>query len=184
MEIRRFDISDVCLLTPRQFADERGVFTEIFNARALQEVLGPDAAFVQDNLSRSTRAGTVRALHFQKPPMAQGKLVRVSGGAIRDVAVDLRRGSGTYGQHVAVDLVAAALELFWVPPGFAHGFVTLEPDTEVTYKTTAYYSPGDEVGIAWDDPDLAIDWGVRADQAVVAERDRAQPPFAALVSPF
>lgn len=184
MEIRRFDISGVCLLTPRRFADERGLFAEIFNTRAFAEVLGSDTGFVQDNLSRSTHAGTVRALHFQKPPMAQGKLVRVTRGAIRDVAVDLRTGAGTYGRHVAVELKADDLELFWVPPGFAHGFVTLEPETEVTYKTTAYYSPGDEVGIAWDDPDLAIDWGIAPAAAVLSERDRVQGAFADLVSPF
>ena len=184
MEIRRFEISGLCLLTPRRFEDDRGLFAEVFNARALTEVLGPDAVFVQDNLSRSRRAGTVRALHFQKPPNAQGKLVRVSQGAIRDVAVDLRVGSETYGHHLGVDLVADALELFWVPPGFAHGFVTLAPDTEVTYKTTAYYSPEDEAGIAWDDPDLAIDWGVTAENAVLADRDRVQPAFADLGAPF
>ena len=184
MDIRRFDIEGPCLLTPRRFEDDRGLFAEMFNARALAEALGPDLTFVQDNLSRSTRTGTVRALHFQAPPNPQGKLVRVSRGRVRDVAVDLRRGSASYGRHVAVELSAEALELFWVPPGFAHGFVTRAPDTEVTYKTTAYYSPADEVGIAWDDPDLAIDWGVTADTAVLSARDRAQPAFAALVSPF
>lgn len=184
MEIRRFDISEVCLLLPRTFVDERGLFAEIFNARAFAEALGPEAVFVQDNLSRSVRAATVRALHFQKPPMAQGKLVRVSRGAIRDVAVDLRTGSPTYGRHVAVDLRADEVALFWVPPGFAHGYVTLAPNTEVTYKTTAYYSPADEVGIAWDDPDLGIDWGVTAAEAVLSDRDRAQGAFADLVSPF
>ncbi len=184
MDIRRFGIDGPCLLTPRQFADTRGVFAEILNARRFAAVLGPDAVFVQDNLSRSRRAGTVRALHFQKPPHAQGKLVRVSRGRIRDVAVDLRKRSGSYGRHVAVELSAEALELFWVPPGFAHGFVTLEDDTEVTYKTTAYYSPEDEVGIAWNDPLLGIDWGVSDAGAVLTDRDRAQPGFAALVSPF
>lgn len=184
MEIRRFDISGPCLLSPRQFADDRGMFAEIFNARTFGEALGADTVLVQDNLSRSARAGTVRALHFQRPPNAQGKLVRVGRGAIRDVAVDLRTDAGTYGQHLSVELRAENLELFWVPPGFAHGYVTLAPDTEVTYKTTAYYSPGDEVGIAWDDPDLGIDWGVTGADAVLADRDRARPPFAELVSPF
>lgn len=184
MEIRRFDISGLGLLTPTQFEDDRGMFAEVLNARRFLEVLGPEAIFVQDNLSRSHRKGTVRALHFQKPPNAQGKLVRVSRGRILDVAVDLRKNSPSYGEHVAVELGAEKLELFWVPQGFAHGFVTLEPNTEVTFKTTAYYSPDDEVGIAWDDPVLGIDWGVTAGEAVLAARDRAQPGFADLVSPF
>lgn len=184
MEIRRFEIPELCLLTPTQFADDRGTFAEILNARRFVELLGPEAIFVQDNLSRSRHKGTVRALHFQKPPNAQGKLVRVSRGRILDVAVDLRKGSASYGDHVAVELCADPLELFWVPPGFAHGFVTLEPDTEVTYKTTAYYSPGDEVGIAWDDPVIGINWGVTADNAVLAARDRALPSFEDLDSPF
>ncbi|PIE63934.1 MAG: dTDP-4-dehydrorhamnose 3,5-epimerase [Deltaproteobacteria bacterium] len=145
---------------------------------------GGTGGFVQDNMSRSYAAGTVRALHCQKPPNAQGKLVRVSRGRIRDVAVDLRRASPSYGRHVAVDLDARNVQLFWVPPGFAHGFATLEPDTEVTFKTTAPYSPEDEIGLAWDDPDLAIDWGVSRAEAVLSDRDRAQPPFATLASPF
>lgn len=184
MDIRHFGISGVCLLFPRCFDDDRGSFAEIFNHRVLQELLAMNAPFVQDNFNRSTRAGTVRALHFQKPPNAQGKLVRVTRGLIRDVAVDVRKGSPTFGEHIIVDLAADRLELFWVPPGFAHGFVTLVPDTEVTYKTTAYYSPADEVGIAWDDHDLSIDWGISAAEAILSDRDRSLPSFAKLESPF
>lgn len=175
MDIKNLELPDIRLVTPKRFEDARGYFAELFNMRAMQEALGLDAPFVQDNLSWSPRAGTVRALHLQSPPHAQGKLVRVTQGAIRDVAVDVRPGSATYGAHVARDLSAERLEMLWVPPGFAHGFVTLVPDTEVTFKTTAYYAPQAEIGVRWDDPDLAIDWGISPDAATISDQDRALP---------
>ena len=184
MDVKRFEISEVCLLRPHQHEDDRGWFAEIYNQDLLNRVLGTELSIVQDNVNRSTRVGTVRALHLQNPPNAQGKLVRVTRGSIRDVAVDVRKGSPTYGGHVAVELRADRLELFWVPPGFAHGFVTLAPETEVSFKTTAYYSPADEVGIAWNDPELGIDWGVSEAEAILSERDRMLPLFAALRSQF
>lgn len=184
MEFYPTRIAAVVRIVPRALRDERGTFMELFNQRTLEAGLGLQIPFVQDNQSYSTYAGTVRALHFQAPPMAQGKLVRVVKGAIRDVAVDVRRSSATYGQHVTVDLDADMDEMLWVPPGFAHGYVTRAPETEVTFKTTAYFSPTDEVGVIWNDPDLAIDWGISAAQAVMSDKDQALPPFAALSSPF
>lgn len=184
MEVRRFDIPGPCLVPLRRFEDARGWFGEICNMRDLAPVLGPGTVFVQDNVSLSRQAGTVRALHFQRPPNAQGKLVQVLRGAIMDVAVDVRSGAPSYGRHVSVRLTAERPELFWVPEGFAHGFATLEPDTEVLFRTTGYYSPEDEVGIVWNDPQLAIDWGLPDGAAVLSDRDRALPPFSALRSPF
>jgi dTDP-4-dehydrorhamnose 3,5-epimerase len=184
MEIVPLAIPEVRLIRPRRFQDVRGHFAELYNQRTLGEALGLSGPLVQDNLSHSARSGTVRALHFQRPPNAQGKLVRVTRGAIRDVAVDLRRGSPTFGAHVMVELSERELALLWVPEGFAHGFVTTAPDTEVNYKVTAYYSPADEVGVQWDDPDLGIPWGVSAAEATLSDRDRRQTAFAALESPF
>lgn len=184
MEIRRLELPDVCLIVPRRFEDTRGSFSEIYNHAALEDALQLRRPFVQDNLSVSPKAGTVRALHFQRPPNAQGKLIRVAHGAIRDVAVDVRDGSPSFGQHVMVQLTDKNLELLWVPEGFAHGFVTTAPDTEVTYKTTAYYSPSHEVGIRWNDPVLGIDWGISEDEALVSERDQMLSSFSEIEASF
>lgn len=184
MEFYPTEIAAVVRLVPKIFKDDRGEFSEIFNLRRIAEGLGIDLPFVQDNLSRSTHAGTVRALHFQAPPIAQGKLVRVAKGAILDIAVDVRKGSPSYGQHVAVELSEDKMDMLWVPPGFAHGYVTRQPNTEVTYKTTDYFSPDHEVGMRWDDPDLGIDWGLGGQKAILSERDRDLPPYATLDSPF
>lgn len=178
MEVVPLDIPEVRLIRPRRFEDSRGVFAEIYNERVMAGLLGLAGPLVQDNLSVSSRANTVRAFHFQRPPSAQGKLVRVVRGAIRDVAVDVRRGSASYGRHVSIDLSAARLELLWVPEGFAHGFATTEPETEVTFKTSAYYSPADEVGFLWNDPALGIHWGFPEEAAVISDRDRALPRLA------
>lgn len=164
-------IPEVVRVIPARHGDERGFFSETFRAEWF-----PDLEFVQDNHSFSAVPSTLRGLHLQHPPHAQAKLVRVTRGRIRDVAVDLRRGSPTYAHHVAVELGAGNWEQLLVPIGFAHGFVTLEPDTEVLYKVTDYYSAEHEVGIRWDDPDLAIDWGVA--DPVLSERDSALPRFA------
>jgi dTDP-4-dehydrorhamnose 3,5-epimerase len=164
----------VFALTPRQVADARGVFTETFRHDLFEAHVGP-FTFVQDNQSRSAVAGTLRGLHFQRPPTAQGKLVRCLKGSIYDVAVDLRHGAATYGQHVSRTLTAAGGEQLWIPPGFAHGFCTLEADTEIAYKVTAYYSAADDRGLAYDDPDLAIEWPLGGRAPVLSDKDRVQP---------
>lgn len=176
-------IAGVMLLEPRKFGDHRGFFSETYNARALA-AQGFDRVFVQDNHSLSAARGTVRGLHYQSPPFAQDKLVRVTRGAILDVAVDIRRGSPTYGDHVAVELSAENWRQLLVPAGFAHGFVTLTDDVEVMYKVTDYYAPDHDHGLLWSDPDLGIDWGLDAAAATLSDKDRAQPGFAALETPF
>lgn len=176
-------IPAVKIITTRRFGDERGFFTETWNRRRFAEA-GIDLDFVQDNHSLSGPAGTVRGLHFQSPPFAQDKLVRVVHGRILDVAVDIRRSSPTYGQHVAVELSAENGRQLLVPVGFAHGFCTLEPDTEVVYKVTAYYVPEHDHGLAFDDPDLAIDWPVAREAAILSGKDRSHPRLAGLPEYF
>jgi dTDP-4-dehydrorhamnose 3,5-epimerase len=178
MKVERLAIPEVLLLTPRKFGDERGFFSETYNARRFADV-GIHQPFVQDNQSLSARRGTIRGLHCQIAPNVQGKLVRVLKGAIWDVAVDIRRGSPTYGQHVAATLSAENWSQLWIPGGFLHGFCTLEPATEVIYKVTADYDPGAERGVIWNDPDLALPWPVAAEDAVLSEKDRALPPLSA-----
>lgn len=183
MNVATLDIEGPLLLTPPRFGDGRGFFSEVYSAAKLAE-LGIRDAFVQDNHSVSERAGTIRGLHFQVPPAAQGKLVRVGRGRILDVAVDLRVGSPTFGQHAAVELSAEAWTQLWVPAGFAHGFATLEDHTEVLYKCTAGYEPSAEGGLAFDDPALGIDWGVDLADAVTSDRDQRWPTLAEVQSPF
>ncbi|MCI0466492.1 MAG: dTDP-4-dehydrorhamnose 3,5-epimerase [Beijerinckiaceae bacterium] len=168
---------------PKKFGDARGFFFESYNARNYAEA-GVDCAFVQDNQSYSQAAGTVRGLHFQTPPAAQAKLVRVLRGAILDVAVDIRRGSPTYGRWCSMTLTASGGEQIFLPAGFAHGFCTLEQDTEVAYKVDDYYSPSCDAGLRWDDPELAIAWPVAAADAVVSAKDAALPFFCGFISPF
>jgi dTDP-4-dehydrorhamnose 3,5-epimerase len=182
-DVAALEIPDVKLITLRKFADHRGFFSEVFNARQLREH-GIDTPFVQDNHSLSVSPGTVRGLHFQTPPHAQGKLIRVLRGRIFDVAVDLRRGSPTYGRHVSIELSADDWTLLWIPPGFAHGFCTLEPQTEVFYKTTEYYAPQSDAGILWNDPGLGISWPASAADAVVSEKDARLPRLEACEPPF
>jgi dTDP-4-dehydrorhamnose 3,5-epimerase len=174
-----FAIPGPVLLTARKFGDARGFFLETYSA-AQFEALGILDVFVQDNQSLSRPVGTVRGLHFQLAPAAQGKLVRVLRGRILDVAVDLRRSSPFYGQHVAAELSAEAANQLFVPVGFAHGFCTLEPDTEVAYKVTAPYAPTLDRGLAWDDPALGIAWPVAPEAAELSAKDRAQPRLADL----
>ncbi|QYU66440.1 dTDP-4-dehydrorhamnose 3,5-epimerase [Leptolyngbya sp. 15MV] len=162
------------LIEVRRFADARGAFAETYNPRDFAALGLPDA-FVQDNWSRSDQAGTVRGLHFQRPPRAQAKLVRVLRGAILDVAVDLRRASPTYGQHVAVELEEGDGRMFYVPEGFAHGFCTRRPMTEIAYKVTDLYAPDCDAGIAWDDPELGIAWPVAPQAAVLSDKDARLP---------
>ncbi|WP_353184931.1 dTDP-4-dehydrorhamnose 3,5-epimerase [Bosea sp. (in: a-proteobacteria)] len=175
-------LPDVKIVTPRRFGDHRGFFCETWSRKAFAEA-GIDLDFVQDNHSLSAAAGTLRGLHFQSPPAAQDKLVRCTRGRIRDVAVDIRRSSGTFGKHVAVELSAENGRQLLVPAGFAHGFVTLEPDTEVQYKVTAPYAPENDEGLAFDDPALGIDWGLPAEALTLSDKDRKHPRLSELL-PF
>lgn len=183
MKIEGFGIEGVLRITPRVFADSRGVFSETYSRRGFSEVLG-DVNFVQDNVSLSAKRGTVRGLHFQAPPMAQAKLVRVLKGAIFDVAVDLRAGSPTFGKHVAVTLSAADGAQLFVPRGFLHGFCTLEDETEVFYKVDSYFSPAHDGAVNWADPDIAIAWPIRPDEAVLSEKDSRAPRLSAIKEQF
>lgn len=183
MLVQPLEIPDVKLITPQRLYDERGFFSETYNQQRLAE-LGIEADFVQDNHSFSSVRGVVRGLHFQVNPHAQGKLVRVARGAIFDVALDIRRGSPTYGRHVSTMLSAENWEQLWIPVGFAHGFCTLEPDTEVLYKTTDYYVPECSRGIRWDDPALGIAWPIDRQGAVLSDADRHYQRFADLPVAF
>ncbi len=183
MQVTPTDIPDVKLITPVRHGDARGFFAELFRLDRLREH-GIAVEFVQDNQASSAAANVVRGLHFQTPPAAQAKLLRVAAGAVLDVAVDLRRGSPTYGGHIAVELSAETGAHIFIPEGFAHGYRTLVPDTEVIYKVNRYYSPENDRGLRWDDPALGIAWGIAADAAVLSDKDRRQPLFADLVSPF
>lgn len=174
---------DVILVRTSRHGDDRGWFSETWS-RARFSTAGIECDFVQDNHSRSEAAGVVRGLHFQRPPYAQAKLVRCVRGAILDVVVDLRAGSPTFGMHHAVKLSAESGDQLFVPPCFAHGFVTLQPETEVIYKVSAPYAPSHEAGLAWDDPDLNIGWPVAADEAVLTDRDLRWPRLRDLETPF
>lgn len=176
-------LPEVIVVTPKKFGDARGYFMESFRADLFSRHVG-HFDFVQDNQSLSAQKGTVRGLHFQLSPHAQGKLVRCLAGGLLDVAVDIRKGSPTYGRHVAVELTAENGRQLWVPPGFAHGFCTLAPDTTVAYKVTAYYSAEHDRGIRWNDPDLGIDWPVAAQDAILSEKDRHLPPLRELPEAF
>lgn len=179
MEFRTFDIEGPLELTPRKFEDERGYFSEIFRLADLTDRAGP-VQFVQDNQSLSVRPGTIRGIHFQTLPHAQGKLVRCAKGKVFDVAVDLRRDSRTYGRWISTVLCADKLNQLWIPVGFGHAFCTLEPSAIINYSVTDYYSSEDDKGVAWDDPDIAIDWPDVADAATLSGKDRTQPAFADL----
>jgi dTDP-4-dehydrorhamnose 3,5-epimerase len=177
MRIRPQAIPEVLLIEPTRHGDARGFFSEVWKCSALAAA-GIKADFVQDNHSHSRDAGVLRGLHFQRPPHAQGKLVRVVRGRILDVVVDIREGSPTFGHHVTAELSAANWLQIWVPRGFAHGFLTLEPDTEVLYKVDAEYDRAADGGIAWDDPALGINWPLPAAGPILSEKDRAAPRLA------
>ncbi|HET9640832.1 MAG TPA: dTDP-4-dehydrorhamnose 3,5-epimerase [Allosphingosinicella sp.] len=177
MLIEQTDLAEVLVLTPRSYRDRRGFFFESYNKRAFAEAAGADFEFVQDNHSRSKR-GVLRGLHYQLPPKAQGKLVRVAAGEIFDVAVDMRRTSATFGHWVGVVLSARKRNQLWVPPGFAHGFLTLSPTADVLYKATDYYDPASERSVIWNDPDIGIDWNLAA-EPILSDKDAAAPPLAA-----
>ena len=183
LQIERLAIADVFAITPKRIGDARGYFSEVFR-RDLFADLAPGLEFVQDNQSLSAEAGTIRGLHFQANPHAQAKLIRVLAGAILDVAVDLRRGSASYGRHVAMRLDAATGAQLFIPAGFAHGFCTLEPATLIHYKVSGYYNAGADKGLAFDDPALGIAWPVAASAAILSAKDRTHPKLADLPAYF
>jgi len=183
MDIKETKIPDVKITKPKKFGDHRGFFSETYNKRALAEA-GIKLDFVQDNHSLSGPKGTIRGLHFQTPPFAQDKLVRVVRGAVFDVAVDLRRNSPTFKQHVTAVISAEEWNQILVPIGFAHGFCTLEPDTEVIYKVTNFYAPDHDRGMLWNDPALGIQWPVSESQAVLSDKDKKNPLFSELTDLF
>lgn len=174
MKIERLAIPDVLLITPQIFRDDRGFFSEVWKEKALAD-FGVKMDFVQDNHAFSRDKGVLRGLHFQLPPAAQDKLVRCTRGSILDVAVDIRRSSPTFGKYVSAVISAENWQQILVPAGFAHGYVTLEADTEVLYKVTSYYSPQHDRGVAWNDPEIAIDWGVSPDAVILSAKDKLQP---------
>jgi dTDP-4-dehydrorhamnose 3,5-epimerase len=177
------EIPDVKILTPRKFGDHRGFFSETYNKKDLA-AQGIELDFVQDNHSFSADRGTIRGLHFQAPPFAQDKLVRVAQGSMLDVAVDIRRGSPTYGKFVSAVISAEAWNQILVPVGFAHAFCTLEPDTVVIYKVSNFYAPDYDFGLLWNDPDIGIDWPVAEAEATLSDKDRKQPRLREIDSPF
>jgi len=176
-------LDGVLILTPRRFGDARGHFTETWNRRSLAAA-GIEVDFVQDNASLSHRVGTLRGLHFQRPPHAQAKLVRVLRGAVLDVAVDIRRDSPTFGRWVGVELSAENGRQLLIPAGFLHGFVTREPETEVAYKCSDYYAPDCDGAVRFDDPDLGIDWGLDGVAPILSDKDAAAPRLAEIAPPF
>lgn len=181
MNIIKPEIEGLLIITPKVFKDDRGEFMESFNKQKFDEAVGREVNFVQDNQSVSKK-GVLRGLHFQTPPFAQGKLVRVTKGAVIDIAVDIRKDSPTYGDYVAVELSAQNNEQFWIPEGFAHGFVALEDETTFLYKCTNYYAPQCEGTILWNDPTLNIDWGI--DNPIISEKDAVGQEFSNFVSDF
>lgn len=182
MTIEKLSIEGLLVLTPRVFEDDRGYFYESFNQNVFNEAVGHEVIFCQDNQSFSKK-DVLRGMHFQKPPFAQGKLVRVTQGAVLDVAVDLRKGSPTYGKYEKVVLTAENHKQFWIPAGFAHGFLTLEDDTVFNYKCTNFYNKESEGGLNWNDPDLQIDWEIKT-SPLLSEKDSVDTTFSSFNTPF
>lgn len=176
MRVTPTTLPGVLILEPKVFGDERGFFLETFNQRAFDEAVGHHVEFVQDNHSRSQR-GVLRGLHYQLPPHAQGKLVRVTSGRVFDVAVDMRRGSATLGRWVGTELSAAAQQQLWIPAGFAHGFLVLSESADFLYKATEYYAPAAEGSVRWNDPRLAIQWPDPGVPIQLSDKDRCAPLF-------
>ncbi len=183
MQVEKTALDGVVVLTPRRFGDDRGFFTEVWNKPVLRE-LGIDVDFVQDNHSYSAPKGTVRGLHFQAPPHAQDKLVRCGAGAVMDVAVDIRKSSDTYGKWVAVELSWENGKQLFVPRGFLHGFVTLQPDSELLYKCSDVYAPDCEGSVHFASEALGIDWGIEPSVAILSGKDADAIPFSEFESPF
>ena len=183
MEVQPLDLSGLLLFVPSHIGDERGYFAEVFRADIFSAHCG-DVSFVQDNESLSAKTGTIRGLHFQSDPHAQGKLVRCTAGALFDVAVDIRQGSPTYGHWHSETLTPANGKQLWVPPGFAHGFCTLQADTVIAYKVSNYYNAQSDKGLAWDDPAIGIEWPAAADPQTLSGKDCKQPLLADLPAHF
>jgi dTDP-4-dehydrorhamnose 3,5-epimerase len=183
MEFRTFELDGPFEILPHKIEDERGYFSEIFRSDLFGERVS-GVEFVQENQSLSVRPGTIRGLHFQSPPQAQGKLVRCISGTLFDVAVDLRNGSPTYGRWLSVTLSAHRNNLLWVPVGFAHGFCTLEPNSIISYRVTNYYSRDHDKGLAWNDPNVGVEWPAIADPGTLSTKDGAQPALAELPAYF
>ena len=181
MEIKRYQIEGVFSFVPRMFSDNRGSFFESYNQRVFEEKLGRKVEFVQDNQSVSVK-NTLRGLHFQAPPYAQGKLVRVISGRALDIAVDIRQNSPTYGKHVSVELSAENNVVLWIPEGFAHGFSALEDNTVFFYKCTNYYHQPAEGCLLWNDPNLGLDWKIKS--PLLSEKDKSGQLFKSFKSPF
>jgi dTDP-4-dehydrorhamnose 3,5-epimerase len=183
MHIEKTALQGVVILTPARHGDERGFFSESWNKARMEEA-GLNYDFVQDNHSLSRAAGTVRGLHFQTPPHAQSKLIRCGQGALLDVAVDIRRGSPTFGQWVSVELSAQNGKQLLVPAGFLHGFATTLPDTEIIYKCTDYYAPECDAAVRYNDPDIGIDWALDTDMPLLSDKDRTAPTLSQIDTPF
>lgn len=183
MNIVPTDIEGVLILEPKIFGDARGYFFESFSTRDFEAQTGLSIQFVQDNESKSSY-GVLRGLHFQKPPFAQSKLVRVVKGAVLDVAVDIRRNSATYGQYIAVELTEDNHRQLFIPKGFAHGFSVISPEVIFQYKCDQFYAPQSEGAIAWNDKNLNIDWLIPDDKVLLSEKDRHHPSFAQFETPF
>jgi dTDP-4-dehydrorhamnose 3,5-epimerase len=183
MKVQSTELPDVKLILPKRHHDERGFFSEVYNKRALAAE-GIHIDFVQDNHSSSVRRGTLRGLHFQSPPFAQTKLVRVLRGAALDVAVDIRHGAPTFGRHVMVELTGQNGLQILIPQGFAHGVLTLLPDTELLYKVDAHYAPEHDRGVRWDDPDLGIPWPLPREEVILSPKDSGLPLLSEIPSYF
>ena len=181
MQVVQTYIEGLFILEPKVYGDHRGYFLESFNENVFSEIIGKKISFVQDNESLSSK-NVVRGLHFQKPPFAQGKLVRVVKGSVLDVVVDLRKKSQTFGKVFTIELSEINKRQFWIPEGFAHGFATFEDNTIFQYKCTSYYSPDNEETILWNDPQLGIDWKIN--EPIISEKDKKGVPFGEFKSPF
>lgn len=175
MNFLETEIKDLFIIEPKIWKDDRGYFFESYNKQSFEDA-GIDVNFVQDNQSLSQK-GTLRGLHAQANPFAQGKLVRVIQGTVLDIAVDIRKGSDTYGKYEAVELSGENNRMLWIPPGFLHGFVTLEDNTIFAYKVSGLYNKSSEFGVIWNDPELKIDWGISVDQIILSEKDKTLPLF-------
>lgn len=184
MQFEKTELADVWLIKPKRFSDERGFFSETFREDLFEQAIGQSIRFVQDNFSHSKQKGTLRGLHFQKPPFGQGKLVRCSRGKIQDVAIDIRKESATYGKSISIELSEENGYQLWIPEGFLHGFCTLEENCDVAYKCTNYYSQDCDANIRWNDPTLNVKWNVDPHNVILSEKDEAAPYFEEFTSPF
>jgi dTDP-4-dehydrorhamnose 3,5-epimerase len=183
MEFRTFEVEGPLEIVPKKIEDDRGFFSETFRLAPFADRAGA-VEFVQDNQSLSVRGGTIRGIHFQSHPAAQGKLVRCLVGSLLDIAVDLRRDSATYGRWIGVTLTPEQNNQLWIPVGFGHAFCTLEPNSVISYRVTNYYSPENDKGVAWDDPDIGVSWPEVADPETLSGKDRTQPSLRELPAHF